>query len=209
MGKNRTNRNASAWEADARQVEADLRQIILAYRDENAAPVHVPAAAWRRVSRWATREAKHALHGRMIDGEDADDAGQRLLLTLLEGRGASFDAARQATPYVVKRLRWSVGTQVARAARRKTGSLGDHIPEDQGPRPDQAAADREQQTLVRNGVKRLPEPLRRTIVSRFWQEATFEEIARSEGCASSTVFGRLQRAEAQLRGALDRESVNV
>jgi RNA polymerase sigma factor (sigma-70 family) len=55
-------------------------------------------------------------------------------------------------------------------------------------------------------VLALPEPFRSTVLLRFDEDLSFEEIARRTGIPSSTVRGRLKRGLALLREELDRAS---
>jgi RNA polymerase sigma factor (sigma-70 family) len=186
----KNHRRSSHWHIDTQQDESDLRQIVQSGQDQRTAPDD----AWRRASQWAAREAIHRLRGRVVDGVDADDLSQDLMLKLKEGKASSFDPARRATPFVHKRLHWSCVSLIVKSARRRTGSLGEHLPVDKELPPDRAAVEDERRAKVYREVERLPDPLRRAIILRFWQGAKLKEIASVEGCSPSTACERINKA---------------
>jgi RNA polymerase sigma-70 factor (ECF subfamily) len=70
----------------------------------------------------------------------------------------------------------------------------------------EAAAAFEVQRAVAEAVAALAEPLRTTVLLRYWEDLPPREVARAMQCPVETVHSRTKRAHAQLRVALDARS---
>lgn len=67
---------------------------------------------------------------------------------------------------------------------------------------DEVVARTQLEQLVRQAVLELPDPYRRTIIMRFFEDLPVREIARREAIPSETVRTRIKRGYARLRGLL-------
>ena len=70
---------------------------------------------------------------------------------------------------------------------------------DDGPTPDEIAAERDCAALVRQGVSRLPPKHRQVVYLRFYVDDSLEGIAAALGCSVGTVKSRLFYALEKLR----------
>ncbi len=110
--------------------------------------------------------------------------------------GVARNVARMATRGRVRRER-----REDAAATPVTGpSAGAEVPS-----PDELVARAELQQRVARLVLELPEPLRATVLLRFFEGMTASEIARAQGIPAGTVRSRLKDALDRIRATLDQE----
>ena len=120
-------------------------------------------------------------------------------LRMLQDQGAGPTRGWLATV-----LRRRSHSRLRRAGIRKTESIpveqasGDQL-------PDATATRWERQRLVQEALHRLPEPYRTTIILRFQDELSPQEIADRTGTPASTVRTQVARGLELLRELLDRE----
>ena len=148
------------------------------------------------------------------DPDEAEDVAQetfvRAYRSLPHFRGA---ASFHTWLY---RIASNLAIDVARRNRRQsTGNFsldepleseeGDYEREiaDESGSPEQLAAQREMQELVRQAVAELPEKLRAVVVLYELQGESYEDIAEILGCPLGTVKSRLFNARSQLKDMLE------
>lgn len=139
------------------------------------------------------------------DASAADDLVQEVALAALQDHprpaSRSRDSLRAWLTTVVKRLAVDRGrSETARRAREQAVSRRE--PDEQ----EAAAVDRGARTRrVVEAVMGLPEPQRPTILLRYLDELSIEEVASKTGVSERTVRTRLASGLALLRAQLDRE----
>jgi RNA polymerase sigma factor (sigma-70 family) len=204
MAKRTRHCTPADWPADPLRIESDLRQCIIAIRDQNPGAA-VPADAWRRLTPWFDGEFDRRLRGRLVDGEGAEDLRQEVLVRILTGKFSTFDGAKRATPFVRASCHRMAATKFVTAKRRKTGPLGDFVPTDAGPLPEEELAGSESFAAVEKHVDALAEPQRTFVRLRFRERLTLADIGDRCGCAASTVHAHLEKAIVLLRELLQDE----
>lgn len=140
-----------------------------------------------------------ALAARLVrDPGAADDLVQETYLTALSS-GARPHSARAWLRGVLRNL-WRDGARsgARRERRERTAARGELVPSSSD-----LAAEVELRKRVAEAVLALEEPLRRTVVLRFFRDLSLPAIAAAEGVSVSTVHERVQRALAKLRVELD------
>jgi RNA polymerase sigma-70 factor (ECF subfamily) len=142
-----------------------------------------------------TRDLARSL---VTDSNDADDAVQETWLSAL--RSGPSDR-RNLRGWLARTLKNSV-RQRARIDERRVRHESDHEREPV-PTPDELAARLDMQRVLAEEVARLPEPMRATILLRFYEGRTPSEIARDMELPAGTVRWRLHEALARLRERLD------
>jgi RNA polymerase sigma factor (sigma-70 family) len=145
-----------------------------------------------------------ALARRLIrDEHGAEDLVQDTLVVALEN---GVPAGRRQMAWLAGILKNLVRMSIRSDARRRRREelAAPRLPAD----PADVAARLEAQDRLLQAVRDLPEPYRATLVARFFDEMSAEEIARSEGVPASTVRTRTRRGLAMLRERLDGESGN-
>ncbi len=145
--------------------------------------------------RWIRRLAARLV----TDPGAADDLVQETYLTVL----SSPTRPRSARAWLggVLRNLWRDGARSG--ARRERRERGAARPEAL-PAAAELVAEVELRKRVAEAVLALEEPLRRTVVLRFFQDRSLPAIAAAEGVSVSTVHERVQRALGRLRRELDR-----
>jgi RNA polymerase sigma-70 factor (ECF subfamily) len=150
--------------------------------------------------------AVYNLAYRMLgNAEDAEDAGQEIFLRAYT-RLASFDRQRRFSTWLL-----SIGSNycIDRLRRRRFAwmTLEDAafaLPsKERG--PERTALDHERQAIVQRALQKLPENYRVVTVLRYWNDLSYEEIARVTGLTESTIKTRLHRARHMLAEALGPE----
>jgi len=136
----------------------------------------------------------------LFDENEADDAVQDTLLRALEQPPEPGNI--QGWLRVVVR---NFALRRRREERRRKSRELRKQPPDHIASPEEAAARLEVQRRVLDAVRELPEPYRSTIVHRYLDELTREEIAERLGIPLETVRTRLRRALRLLRERLDQE----
>ncbi len=136
----------------------------------------------------------------LFDEHEADDAVQDTLLRALEQPPEPGNM--QGWLRVVVR---NFALRRRREERRRKHREARKAPPDHIASPEEAAARLEVQRRVLDAVRELPEPYRSTIVHRYLDELTREEIAERLGIPLETVRTRLRRALRLLRERLDQE----
>ena len=71
--------------------------------------------------------------------------------------------------------------------------------------PERTAIVHEQQAIVQRALQKLPENYRMVTVLRYWNDLSYEEIAKVTGLTESTIKTRLHRARHMLAEALGPE----
>jgi RNA polymerase sigma-70 factor (ECF subfamily) len=150
--------------------------------------------------------AVYNLAYRMLgNAEDAEDASQEIFLRAYT-RLASFDRERRFSTWLL-----SIGSNycIDRLRRRRFAwlTLDDAafaLPSGE-PGPERSALNHEQRAIVQQALLKLPETYRLVMVLRYWQDLSYEEIARATGLPESTIKTRLHRARHMLAEALGPE----
>jgi RNA polymerase sigma-70 factor (ECF subfamily) len=150
--------------------------------------------------------AVYNLAYRMLgNAEDAEDASQEIFLRAYT-RLTSFDRQRRFSTWLL-----SIGSNycIDRLRRRRFAwlTLEDAafaLPsKERG--PERTALDHERQAIVQRALQKLPENYRAVTVLRYWNDLSYEEIARVTGLTESTIKTRLHRARHMLAEALGPE----
>jgi RNA polymerase sigma-70 factor (ECF subfamily) len=150
--------------------------------------------------------AVYNLAYRMLgSAEDAEDASQEIFLRAYT-RLASFDRQRRFSTWLL-----SIGSNycIDRLRRRRFAwmTLDDAafaLPsQERG--PERTAIVHEQQAIVQRALQKLPENYRTVTVLRYWNDLSYEEIAKVTGLTESTIKTRLHRARHMLAEALGPE----
>ncbi len=162
-------------------------------------PVDPTVAELLEDSGWIRRFARRLVGG---DEEAADDLVQDTWLAALEHRPSTAASAR---PWLARVL-----TNLARQGARRRGSrpaseaLADDAPG--GDDLTERAANRaELQARLVHAVLALREPFRSTLLLRYYEGLSADEIAQRAGVPDATVRTRLKRGLDQLRARFDRE----
>jgi RNA polymerase sigma-70 factor (ECF subfamily) len=135
----------------------------------------------------------------------AEDVVQDSLVAAWQGAGRYQQKSRVLT--------WLLGIthhKALNAVRGRPSIPVDQIIEtpDDGPLPDDRAAENEQRRLLRAGLQSLPLEQRSVLELVFYQGLSLEETAQVCGCPLGTVKSRLNYAKTALRGALQRAGLN-
>ena len=133
------------------------------------------------------------------DPAAADDLAQEAYLTALSSAAAPR-SARAWLGGVVRNLWRDRARSGARRARRERIAARPEAT----PSSAELAAEVEIRKRVADAVLALDEPLRSTVVLRFFRDRSLPSISAADGVSVSTVHARLERALAQLRAELDR-----
>src|SRR5262245_55975378 len=137
--------------------------------------------------------------------EDAEDAVQEIFLRAYT-RLASFDRTRRFSTWLL-----SIGSNycIDRLRRRRYSWLTlDDITFSLPSRergPERSALEHEQQQIIQRALQQLPDNYRTVTVLRYWNDLSYEEIARVTGLTESTIKTRLHRARHMLAEALGPE----
>ncbi|MEM8713352.1 MAG: RNA polymerase sigma factor, partial [Planctomycetota bacterium] len=151
-----------------------------------------------RDARWVQRMAT-SVAGR---GIDADDLAQDTWLEILSGR---VDAARKDRGYLVGTLR-NLARRTARSEGRRSARELQRDPlEVAAPSPEDLCLRVEAQQRIAAAALRLEDPLRSTVLLRFFEGVSIEEIASQHGVRKDTVRSRLRRSFELLKEDLDRD----
>ena len=150
--------------------------------------------------------AVYNLAYRMLgSAEDAEDASQEIFLRAYT-RLASFDRTRRFSTWLL-----SIGSNycIDRLRRRRFAwlTLDDAayaLPSAE-PGPERSALTSEQRATVQRALQRLPDNYRIVTVLRYWNDLSYEEIAKVTGLPESTIKTRLHRARHMLAEALGPE----
>ena len=138
--------------------------------------------------------------GLVSDPHEADDVVQDAALAALLHSPPAGEELRPWLATVMRRLVW----------RRWRAAMcrADHEADAGRPGDDEAdALERiDTQRLLLEAVRGLEEPLRTTVVQRYFEGRTSADIARASGVPAGTVRARLKRALDRLRERLDRET---
>jgi len=135
----------------------------------------------------------------VADPGTADDLAQETLVAAWRHPPAPGTPARPWLARVLRNFaRQRARSEDARAAREHSSARGGETPDDLLERAELA------QRLARL-VLELDEPYRTSVLRRFFDGWSAEEIAREEGTIASTVRTRLERGLAKLRERLERE----
>jgi RNA polymerase sigma factor (sigma-70 family) len=137
--------------------------------------------------------------GLVSDPHEADDVAQDASLAALLHPPPEGAALRPWLATVVRRLVWR--------RRRSEMRRADHEAEARCSEDEDVDAleQIDTQRLLLDAVRDLEEPLRTTVVQRYFEGKTSAEIARTSGVPAGTVRARLKRALERLRERLDRE----
>jgi len=133
------------------------------------------------------------------DESVADDVVQQTYLAALQNPPAHTSNLRGWLAKVARNFAFRALRTEQRTKRREEAS----VPREPAPSPAEVAARLELQRKVVEAVMALEEPYRSTVVLRFFDDCTPEEIARRMGVPKETVRTRLRRAVERMRGGLD------
>lgn len=135
----------------------------------------------------------------LVDTSQVDDVVQMTWLTALKNPPQSDVNLRAWLAGVTRNVSRQLTRSNQRRQRRESrGSSSLPLPS-----PDELVEKADLQRRLVRSVTDLPEPFRSTLLLRFMEDLTCEEIARREGIPSSTVRNRLKRALDRLRVAMD------
>jgi RNA polymerase sigma-70 factor (ECF subfamily) len=150
--------------------------------------------------------AVYNLAYRMLgNAEDAEDASQEIFLRAYT-RLESFDRQRRFSTWLL-----SIGSNycIDRLRRRRFTwlTLEDaaySVPsKERG--PERTALEHERRAAIQQALQKLPENYRVVTVLRYWNDLSYEEIAKATGLTESTIKTRLHRARHMLAKALGPE----
>ncbi|MBL8922168.1 MAG: sigma-70 family RNA polymerase sigma factor [Myxococcaceae bacterium] len=136
---------------------------------------------------------------RLARGEDRDDAVQDVWLAALR---SPPDESRPARPWLAQVLANAARRRFrdeATRQRHEQAGTGDEAPAT----PEALVARAELHTLVVNEVLALDEPFRQTVLLRFFEGDSSEDIARRAGVPAGTVRWRLKEGLDRVRASLD------
>lgn len=140
--------------------------------------------------------------GLVSDPHEADDVTQEAALTALLHPPPAGAAVRPWLATVLRRVAW----RRRRSERRRADhELLSGLPQE-APGEVDALERIDVQRVLLEAVRGLEEPLRTTIVLRYFEGRTSAEIARASGVPAGTVRARLKRALDRLRGELDHDN---
>ena len=140
--------------------------------------------------------------GLVSDPHEADDVAQDAALAALLHPPPAGSALRPWLGTVVRHLAWRRWRAERRRADREANA---GRPEDDEVDHVAALERIDTQRLLLDAVRDLEEPLRTTVVERYFEGRTGAEIARASGVPAGTVRARLKRALDRLRERLDSE----
>lgn len=140
--------------------------------------------------------------GLVHDSHAADDVAQDAALAALLHPPPAGVELRPWLAQVVRRLAWRRSRSKRRRSERESMANEPAGPQD----PSQTLARLDLQRELLEAVRALEEPVRTTIVQRYFEGRSAAEIAAASGVPASTVRARLARGLELLRARLDRES---
>lgn len=140
--------------------------------------------------------------GLLRDGHAADDVAQDAALAALLHPPPAGVELRPWLAQVVRRLAWRRARSERRRSERESAANGPAGHDG----PGETLARLDLQGALLEAVRALEEPVRTTIVQRYFEGRTAAEIAAASGVPASTVRARLARGLELLRARLDRES---
>lgn len=138
----------------------------------------------------------------MQDPEAAEDLTQDALLVALRRPPRAAGSMRVWLARVTRNLAFNR----RRGEERRRGREIDSAREERLPSSSTLVEQVEIERLVAKEVLRLPEPYRTTLLLRFHEEVTPQELARDQGVPAGTVRSRLKRGLDLLRERLDAKS---
>lgn len=139
-------------------------------------------------------------YSRLAERHLAEDAAQEALLAAYRDI-AKLRQPEQFAGWLATICR-NIATDMAKAraqARRKHAEI-----ENGGPGPDPADEESSAVALVREIVRRLDPGLRDIVYLRYYNQMSYEQIARMLGISAEAVNGKLRRARARIRRQLRR-----
>lgn len=139
-----------------------------------------------------------------VDAQDAEDVAQTALELLVEKaaevRLADVDSWLRGTV-------WRTAANHRRSARRDRELLVQALPDrpDEAPNPEQTLRSRELGAAVREAMEAIESSKRDILKQVALEERPIAEVAREQNAPESTVRGRLEAAEEELRADLARK----
>ena len=144
-----------------------------------------------------------ALARRLVDDEaTADDLVQQAYVAALERPPSERHALTAWLSRVVRNLAARTHRDAMRRRQRETRVAQS---EDQQQVPHELIERAELQRLMMDAVLELEEPFRTTVLLRYFEDRSPEEVAKQTGVSINTVGTRLYRALGKVRQRLDRE----
>ncbi|HEU4419815.1 MAG TPA: RNA polymerase sigma factor, partial [Planctomycetota bacterium] len=143
----------------------------------------------------------HALARSLVAQRDlaADVAQETMLVAWRRGLGGVFDV-RAWLAQIARRL----ASRRAQSEQTRRVREQGHAPRDPAPATADLVAKASMQREVVDAVLRLDEPYRTTVLLRFLEERSYEEIAEATAAPVETVRTRIKRGLQHLRQDLDR-----
>lgn len=129
---------------------------------------------------------------------DAEDAVQEAWLSTLEAPPAADRPARPWLDVVTR----NAALQSLRRSKRRTALESAQAPQTGHPTPQEALERAEIHRRAVDALLALPEPYRGTLLLRYFEDLSSEEIARREGLPAATIRTRLKRGLDALRERL-------
>jgi RNA polymerase sigma-70 factor (ECF subfamily) len=162
-------------------------------------------AVFERVYDEHARSVYGAAYRVLGNAAQAQDVVQDVFLRLWR-RPRTFDAGRgELGPYLRMMARsraldlWRESQAAGRASDRLKHVVAQDPPRDEADRPGEQALRREQGTVVRAAVRRLPEAQREAVVLAYWGGLTADEIARRIEVPLGTAKSRIRLGLEKLR----------
>ena len=165
--------------------------------------METPSASWNPAELTAHAEWVRGLALHLVrDSARADDLVQETFLAALERRP---DQGRSLRPWLRRVLqnRFAFGqrSDARRLAREEEGASPEELPSS-----DELVENAEAHAMLVRALTRLREPYRTTLLLRYFEGKSPQEIAASQGLPAATVRSHLKRGLDELREQLDRRS---
>ncbi|HWB74290.1 MAG TPA: sigma-70 family RNA polymerase sigma factor [Nannocystaceae bacterium] len=134
--------------------------------------------------------------------DDAEDLVQQTFLACVEGRDRLRSGAFRS--YLFGAAHNVLRAQLRRRLRTRADSLDDVVLADVTPSPSTIIADRREQRMLLEGLRRLPLHQQIALELYFWERMTAAEIGDALALPEGTVRTRLRDGRLKLLGVIDR-----
>lgn len=152
-------------------------------------------------------------HGLLQNAHDAEEVVQDAMIRAHRALTVQYDEARCAELALRPWLFTMVRNLASNKRRGKRHRVEQSLEESDAPvtdpvmQNDERLARCQQQERLRRAVASLPRAARELIVLRFMEEMSYAEIGETVGATEAALRGKVFRAVAQLRTALEKEGV--
>ncbi len=156
------------------------------------------------IQQWYRRVHAHC-QSRLISPADAEDATQETFMRSFQ-QIAELRSPESLGAWLRGIAHHVCVDQIRRNQVRKTAPQPvEDLPPTNGDNPSENAQVTDQQEYLLKLIHQLPETLRETVLLHYYEELSYDEIARWLGVARSTVNERLSKARAMLKRDLLRD----